>query len=92
MKQQQQMWVRVQESWDDPGSLVYSLSDMDMSKHGWLMLPDTITVEFDIPGHADVRALKLSQLEKTKRELQAEFTARVTELQSQINELLAIEG
>jgi hypothetical protein len=92
MKQQQQMWVRIEESWENPGSVKYSLSDTDMSKYGWLLLPDQITVEFEIPVHEDIRALKLSQLEKTKKELTAEFQARVTELQSQINELLAIEG
>lgn len=45
---------------------------------------------FDIPDGFDPRGDLVKALEEQKRKLQAEFTARVTEINAQIGKLLAI--
>jgi len=52
----------------------------------------SVEVEFDFPDNLDHNTLRIEQLEAAKKQLQADFNARVTQIQGQINELLAIEG
>ena len=49
-------------------------------------------VSFEILEEPDHRQLKINALEAEKAKLEGEFTARITEIQRQINECLAIEG
>jgi hypothetical protein len=49
-------------------------------------------VTFEVPDNLNARDLRLSVLEAEKKKLQADFNNKVTEIQRQINELLAIEA
>jgi hypothetical protein len=49
------------------------------------------TITFEIQ-ELDPKDLKLKELQEEKRRISAEFQAKVTDIQSQINNLLAIEG
>lgn len=53
-----------------------------------LVMPHTIV--FEPPAGFDPRVDLVRALEEQKRKLQAEFTARVTEINAQISKLLAI--
>lgn len=49
-------------------------------------------VTFEIAEEPDPRELKLEALEAQKKKLEGDFQARITEIQRQINECLAIEA
>ena len=49
-------------------------------------------VTFEIPEEPDPRQLKLDALQTQKTKLEGDFQARITEIQRQINECLAIEA
>ena len=49
-------------------------------------------VQFDAGPELNPIQLRLEELEKEKTKLQADFQSRITEIQRQINECLAIEG
>lgn len=49
-------------------------------------------VTFEIAEEPDPRDLKLEALEAQKKKLEGDFQARITEIQRQINECLAIEA
>lgn len=51
-----------------------------------------VEVTFEVPDNLNARDLRLSVLEAEKKKLQADFNNRVTQIQRQINELLAIEA
>lgn len=61
------------------------------TREGWKNL-GSVEVTFEIPDDLEYRKLKLEELENAKNIAQAAFHARITELQSQINTLLALEG
>jgi len=48
------------------------------------------TLEFDLPADFDPRPIEIQALEKKATELQAETTAKVTEIRRRISELQAI--
>jgi hypothetical protein len=49
-------------------------------------------ISFEVPDGINAHDLKLQELFAQKTKLQAEFGARITEIQAQINQLTAIEG
>lgn len=52
----------------------------------------TASMEVDVPATLSVDGVRLAVLRREQARVQAEFTARITAIQSQINNLLAIEG
>lgn len=50
-----------------------------------------VEVEAEVPDNFDVRAAKLAHIKGQEKKLRAEFQARLTELQRQAQELMAIE-
>lgn len=50
------------------------------------------TLELEVPDEFDPRTAQLEALKHAKDKIRAEFTARVTELDEQINNLLALEA
>jgi hypothetical protein len=52
----------------------------------------TAEVTFDVPDDFDPRPLQVKALEAKRAELHAQFAAAVTEINRQINELLAIDN
>lgn len=50
------------------------------------------TIEFDLPADFDPRAKQIEALEIERTKLQAAFQARITEINAQIQSLLAIEN
>ena len=50
------------------------------------------TIEFDLPEDFDPRAKQIEALEKERTKLQAAFQARITEINAQIQSLLAIDN
>jgi hypothetical protein len=61
-------------------------------KYGDQTAVTKMEVTFEVPDNLNARDLRLSVLEAEKKQLQADFNNRVTEIQRQINELLAIEA
>ena len=61
------------------------------SKHGDEVFVCKAEVTFEVPDDFDPRPVQIKALEAKKRELQAQFSAAVTELNRQISELQAIE-
>lgn len=51
-----------------------------------------MSITMDIPDDFDPRLAQVAALEAQKRELQAKFSAAVTELNRKINELMALEA
>ncbi|MDR6393486.1 hypothetical protein [Paraburkholderia phenoliruptrix] len=48
--------------------------------------------EVEVPAHFDPRPQMVEKLEKEKKKIEAEFQARVTHINAQIQSLLAIEA
>lgn len=78
-------------SWSD--EIRYSFEQSDRTswdKDSVVVQPHEFTV--DVPDNFDVRPGLVANLESERVRLQAEFAARVTELNAQIQSLLAIEA
>ena len=68
----------------------YHFYKHDMSEHGYVtVMPHEIAVE--VPDDFDPRPQQVAALEAEKQKARAEFHARVTEIDRQIQSLLAIE-
>ena len=68
----------------------YLFNKYDMSEHGYVtVMPHEIAVE--VPDDFDPRPHQVAALEAEKQKARAEFQARVTEIDRQIQSLLAIE-
>jgi hypothetical protein len=52
----------------------------------------SLKVTFEVPDNLNAKDLKLAELESERTKLMAEFNARITQIQSQINQLTAIEN
>jgi len=97
MKCKQTIFIfpRPAETWDvDSGQYVKKVEPWlwPFDSYSELQAIGSIEVEFDFPDNLDHNTLRIEELESSKKRLQADFNARVTQIQSQINELLAIEG
>jgi hypothetical protein len=56
----------------------------------WLYIgPRDVTVE--VPGFQDMREHQIAALKEQERKLRADFQNRITEIQTRINNLLAVE-
>ena len=63
----------------------------DMGEHGYInVMPHEIEIE--VPDDFDPRPQQVAALEAEKQKARAEFQKRVTEIDRQIQSLLAIEG
>lgn len=73
------------------GGCDYYFQQCDMSEYGYVtVMPHEIEVE--VPDDFDPRPKQVAALEAEKQKARAEFHARVTEIDRQIQSLLAIEG
>ena len=73
---------------DDPH---YYLTDSNMEPHGYLPIQE-VPVTVQLPDPRGLVDKRVQALDRAEQRLRAEFHARVTELQRQKNELLAIEN
>lgn len=82
--------VAEQYPWDDKPR--FSPLGFDPREHGMDNYVVVAQTSFDvhIPDDFDIRTHQVAALEKKKREVQAQFAAKVKELDDQINSLLAI--
>jgi hypothetical protein len=71
---------------------VFELWPCDMSGHGERVLVGEQEVEVDVPEGFDMRSGLVKNLEAEKKRLMAEFQARVTAIDNQIQKYLAIEA
>ncbi|PFH29098.1 hypothetical protein [Burkholderia sp. JKS000303] len=74
-------------------SLMFSFAQYDVTKYDEkvvMVAPHEFEVE--VPDDLDLRVGIVANLERKKKELQAEFNARVTDINAQIQSLLAIEN
>lgn len=62
----------------------------DMAQYGYIYVSPAV-VEVPVPANFDPRAAKLASLQEEERKTRADFTRRITEIQRQIGELLALE-
>lgn len=83
------MYIYVEETWD--GKIKFDLAVTDMSEFGWAMVGKT-EVTYEVPDNFDFRQVKATAIQKEMNKVRADFQARITELQAQYNECLAIEG
>lgn len=89
MKATKVMHVYAEETWD--GKLKFDLALTDMSEFGWIMV-GTVEVEYEVPDNFNLQQAKAGAIQKEIQKVRADFQARITELQAQYNECLAIEG
>lgn len=90
----QTMHLCVEEVWNEATysyAPSFKLLTSDMSEYGWMML-GTVDITFEAPDKVDIRQIKMKALEKEMNKVRADFQVRITELQAQYNECLAIEG
>jgi hypothetical protein len=83
----------VQYAWekDEEASIKFSASSTMADGEAWALIgPYEFYVE--VPVDFDPRPSKLTSLREQKRNIQAEFTAKVTEINQRISQLLAIEN
>lgn len=73
------------------GQVFYAFYGFDASDKDSVKICDHV-IETDIPDDFDMRPGQVANLEREKKRLQAEFNARVVEINRQINTLLAIEN
>jgi hypothetical protein len=76
-----------QESWHPKPIFTF----FDFAADGWVPIC-AHEVVVDIPDDFDIRPAKIIQLEQEKEKLRAAFTARITEINGEIQSLLAIEN
>lgn len=76
-----------------PRHQVFSFHTYDPTQYGpeWVVIRPQ-TLELEVPDDFDPREQQVAALRRQKDKIAAEFTARVTELQEQINKLLALEA
>jgi hypothetical protein len=79
------------EPWDK--EMKYSVYPFSMvgTSRGYALI-DTRDVELEVPDDFDIRPSLVATLEREKKELMAKFQARVTEIDGEIQSLLAIEN
>lgn len=80
-------------SWEDKPHFNWRLNKPsgEQSTHVKRVLVGESEIEVEIPVNFDPRPGMVAALEDEKRELQAKFTARITEINAQISNLQAIE-
>lgn len=82
----------VQYSWmTDAEAEVRFSSHATMHDEYWTLI-GPYEFEVSIPDDFDIRAAKITSLRELKQNVQAEFAAKVVEIDRKINELLAIEN
>jgi hypothetical protein len=76
----------------DEFTVCFNKSDtMGKADPDWVLIgPHSFDVE--LPDDFDPRPAKIAALEEAKRKARADFAARITELDAQIQSLLAIEN
>ena len=68
----------------------YHFNKYDMTQHGYInVMPHEIEIE--VPDDFDPRPQQVAALEAEKQKARAEFQKRVTDIDKQIQSLLAIE-
>ena len=63
----------------------------ETAKDGRIFVQEHLTT-VEVPDDFDPRPLRVQMLEKEKQEARAKFQARITEIDRQIQSLMAIEG
>lgn len=76
--------------WDELRNEFEIWASGNMSSH-YTVYVGPVTVEAEVPERFDVRAAKLASIKAQEMKLRAEFQARLTELQRQAQELMALE-
>lgn len=76
--------------WDELRNDFEIWASANMSSH-YSIYVGPVEVEAEVPENFDVRSAKLAHIRAQETKLRAEFQARITELQRQAQELLAIE-
>jgi hypothetical protein len=79
------------EPWDEKAKYAVYPFDMSKTSRNTVLIGEQ-DIEVDIPDGFDIRPGLVENLEKEKQRITAEFQARVTELNGQIQSLLALEG
>jgi hypothetical protein len=76
-----------QNSWDTKPHFTF----FDFEANDWVpVVAHEITIE--VPDNFDIRPGMIAKLEKEKEDIKAAFAARITEINSHIQSLLAIEN
>lgn len=82
--------VAQQYAWQDkPEFSVLGFDPRECGLNEYAVVCQT-SFDVDIPDDFDIRPQQIAALEKRKQEVQAEFAAKVKELDDRINSLLAI--
>lgn len=81
-----------QYDWEPEGQFVISQYPKDISEDENRKFISEVLVRCEVPDHVDMKQAKIDGLNAEKKKLEAEFAARVTQINRKINELLAIEN
>lgn len=76
--------------YDPEASRFVIFTGKEMSQYGYVYVKP-VDIEVEAPTDFDPRAAKLASLKEEEQRVRAEFTKRITELQRQQSELLALE-
>jgi hypothetical protein len=81
-----------QYDWEEEGSFVISQypPEVGSSPNEKFIKSEMFFVQ--VPENIDMREVKLAALQEEKTKIEAEFAAKVTQINRKINELLAIEN
>lgn len=85
--------IATQEVWQQEPEFIFR--EFDTSKYSndeTRVMVRPHTIEFEVPDGFDMRPGVVENLEREKQRITAEFQARVTALNAQIQSLLAIEA
>jgi hypothetical protein len=81
-----------QMDWDDTGTFIISQYPPEImidSNHKFIIERHVFV---EVPEIVDMRQVKINALQEEKQKIEAEFAAKVTQINRKINELLAIEN
>jgi len=82
----------IEYDWSPEGIFVISQYPKDIGEDECRKFIREQVFSIEVPDHADMRGQKLKALEEEKKRIEAEFAAKVTQINRKINELLAIEN
>jgi hypothetical protein len=81
-----------QHDWDPDGKFVISQYPQNIGEDEDRKFIREQVFSIEVPDHVDMTGQKLKALQEEKKRIEAEFGARVTQINRKINELLAIEN
>jgi hypothetical protein len=81
-------FILAQENWSKNG-YIYTWSPVELKDHGYMTVMPKV-LEFELPDDFNPVAAMMDALMSKRKKIQAEFTARIAEINDQISNLQAL--